>query len=55
MELKEQYKREVHTANVNGRRVVIEDKKELFPMYKKLGLDVFKKKANDKINKGDSK
>ena len=53
MELKEQYKNQVHTANINGRRIVITNDKTRFKMYKKLGLDVFKKVKNDSTNKGN--
>lgn len=55
MELQEKYKEVKHTIYKRGRKVVIEDKKELFPLYKKLGLDVFKIKKNDSTKKGSSK
>jgi len=55
MELKEIYKNEKHTASVRGRRVVIENDKSKFPLYKKLGLDVFKDKKNDTTDKGGNK
>lgn len=55
MELKDIFKEKEHTCNIQGRKIVIEDNKAMFPLYKKLGLDVFKEKVkNDKASKGSN-
>lgn len=54
-ELKQMYIDKPHTAIVNGNRVEIVNDPKMFPLYKSLGLDVFKpkpKKKNDSTSKG---